>query len=106
MAALKIPAEIIDIFPYDSIRPIQDKLIQTVHSALKENKNVIIEGANGLGKTVATLTACIPIAREKNLQIVHICRTNKQADRVIAELKEIAKTTHVSGVSIRGRRVM
>ncbi|NHJ04550.1 MAG: hypothetical protein EAX90_06990 [Candidatus Heimdallarchaeota archaeon] len=106
MTALKIPVEIIDIFPYENIRPIQDKLIHTVHSALKEKKNVIIEGANGLGKTVATLTACLPIAREKNLQIVHICRTNKQADRVISELKEIAKVTPVSGVSIRGRRDM
>ena len=106
MTALKIPAEIIDIFPYDDIRPIQDELISTIYSALKEKKNVVIEGANGLGKTVATLTACIPIARERDLQIIHVCRTNKQADRVVSELKEIAKETDVSGVSIRGRREM
>ena len=106
MTALKIPAEIKNIFPYEKIRPIQDELIQTVHSALKENKNVIIEGANGLGKTIATLTACLPIAREKELKILHICRTNKQADRVVSELKEMAKVTPISGISIRGRREM
>ncbi len=106
MAAIKIPQEIQDIFPYDKIRPIQDKLIFTTYSSLKEGKNVVIEGANGLGKTVAALTACIPIAREKKLQIIHVCRTNKQADRVITELKEIAKTTSVSGISMRGRREM
>lgn len=106
MTAIKIPAEIIDIFPYDDIRPIQDELISTIYSALKEKKNIVIEGANGLGKTVATLTACLPIARERDLQIIHVCRTNKQADRVISELKEIAKETDVSGVSIRGRREM
>ncbi|MHA1156786.1 MAG: DEAD/DEAH box helicase, partial [Candidatus Heimdallarchaeota archaeon] len=106
MTTLKIPAEVIDIFPYDDIRPIQDELISTIYSALKAKKNVVIEGANGLGKTVAALTACIPIARERNLQIIHVCRTNKQADRVISELKEIAKETDVSGLSIRGRREM
>ncbi|MFW9922431.1 MAG: helicase C-terminal domain-containing protein [Candidatus Thorarchaeota archaeon] len=106
MTVIKIPAEIIDIFPYENIRPIQDKLIYTIYSALKERKNVIVEGANGLGKTIATLTACLPIARERELQIIHLCRTNKQADRVITELKEIAKETPVSGVSIRGRREM
>jgi len=86
MAAVKIPQEVKDIFPYEEIRPIQDKLILTTYTSLKAGKNVIIEGANGLGKTVAALTACIPIAREKNLQIIHCCRTNKQADRVITEL--------------------
>lgn len=106
MATIKIPQEVKDIFPYEKIRPIQDKLILTTYSALKAGKNVIIEGANGLGKTVATLTSCIPIAREKNLQIIHVCRTNKQADRVVSELKEIAKATPVSGVSLRGRREM
>ena len=106
MASIKIPKEITDIFPYEQIRPIQDKLIYTTYSSLKSGKNVIIEGANGLGKTVATLTSCIPIAREKDLQIIHVCRTNKQADRVITELKEIAKTTPISGVSLRGRREM
>ncbi len=106
MASIKIPKEITDIFPYEKIRPIQDKLIYTTYSSLKSGNNVIIEGANGLGKTVATLTSCIPIAREKELQIIHVCRTNKQADRVITELKEIAKTTSISGVSLRGRREM
>ena len=106
MTTSKIPAEVIDIFPYDEIRPIQDTLIATIHSALKEGKSVIVEGANGLGKTVATLCACLPIAREKKLQIIHTCRTNKQADRVITELKEIAKKTPVSGISLRGRREM
>ncbi len=106
MTPLNIPQEVKDVFPYDTIRPIQDKLIYTTYSALKERKNVIIEGANGLGKTVATLASCIPIAREKHLQLIHVCRTNKQADRVISELKEISKVTPISGVSIRGRREM
>jgi DNA excision repair protein ERCC-2 len=103
MAIKKLPQEIIDLFPYQQVRPIQDDLIETIYDALHERKNVIVEGANGLGKTVATLSAAIPIAREKGLQIVHVCRTNKQADRVISELKEISKKTNVSGVSIRGR---
>ncbi|TFF84261.1 DEAD/DEAH box helicase, partial [Candidatus Heimdallarchaeota archaeon] len=97
MAIKKLPQEIIDLFPYQQVRPIQDDLIETIYDALHERKNVIVEGANGLGKTVATLSAAIPIAREKGLQIVHVCRTNKQADRVISELKEISKKTNVSG---------
>jgi DNA excision repair protein ERCC-2 len=106
MTTVRIPEEVKELFPYESIRPIQDQLIQTTFSSLKQRKNVIIEGANGLGKTIAALTSCIPIAREKHLQIIHVCRTNKQADRVISELKEIGKISTVSGVSIRGRREM
>lgn len=106
MTTIQIPEEVKELFPYKSIRPIQDKLIYTTYSSLKQRKNVIIEGANGLGKTIAALTSCIPIAREKQLQIIHVCRTNKQADRVISELKEIGKKSTISGVSIRGRREM
>jgi DNA excision repair protein ERCC-2 len=103
MTQYSIDREIINIFPYENIRKIQDKLICTISSAIQSKKNVVIEGANGLGKTVATLTACLPYAKENKLQILHLCRTNKQADRVITELKEIAKKTDVSGISIRGR---
>jgi DNA excision repair protein ERCC-2 len=103
---VQIPDEVKEIFPYKSIRPIQDKLIATTYSALRDRKNVVIEGANGLGKTIATLTSCLPIAREKKLQIIHVCRTNKQADRVVFELKEMAKVKPVSGISLRGRREM
>jgi DNA excision repair protein ERCC-2 len=103
---IEIPEEVKEIFPYKKVRHIQDKLINITYDALRNRKNVIIEGANGLGKTVATLTAALPIAREKDLQIIHVCRTNKQADRVISELKEIAKVKPASGISIRGRRDM
>ncbi|MHA1743772.1 MAG: helicase C-terminal domain-containing protein [Candidatus Heimdallarchaeota archaeon] len=106
MPSVKVPEEVLEIFPYKAVRAIQDELITTTFHALKERKNVVIEGANGLGKTIAALTAVLPIAREKDLQIVHICRTNKQADRVISELKEISKKTPISGVSIRGRKEM
>ncbi|MCF2144693.1 MAG: ATP-dependent DNA helicase [Candidatus Heimdallarchaeota archaeon] len=106
MPSVKVPEEVLEIFPYRAVRAIQDELITTTFHALKERKNVVIEGANGLGKTIAALTAVLPIAREKDLQIVHICRTNKQADRVISELKEISKKTPISGVSIRGRKEM
>jgi len=106
MPQQNIPDEVLEIFPYQKVRPIQDELITTTYQALLERKNVVIEGANGLGKTVATLTAVLPIAREKKLQVVHVCRTNKQADRVVSELKAISKKAPISGVSLRGRKEM
>jgi DNA excision repair protein ERCC-2 len=71
-----------------------------------ERRSVLIEGSNGLGKTISALSACVPVAIEKNLKILYVARTHRQHDRVIEELRAIYNKHHVSGVSIRGRNEM
>jgi len=103
---IKLPSQVSEFFPYNSVRPHQDEFVSTVFNAVHERRSVLIEGSNGLGKTISALSACVPVAIEKNLKILYVARTHRQHDRVIEELRAIYNKHHVSGVSIRGRNEM
>ena len=103
---IKLPSEVTEYFPYSSVRPHQDEFVNTVFNAVHERRSILIEGSNGLGKTISALSACLPVAIEKNLKILYVARTHRQHDRVIEELRAIYKKHPVAGVSIRGRNEM
>jgi DNA excision repair protein ERCC-2 len=102
----KLPKEAKEYFPYASVRPHQDQFIKTIFDAVEERRSVLIEGSNGLGKTIAALSACLPVAVEKGLKILYVARTHRQHDRVIEELRAVFKRHPISGVSLRGRNQM
>ncbi len=103
---IKLPTEVNEYFPYTSARPHQDDFITTINQAVNDHRSVLIEGSNGLGKTISALSACLPIAIKKNLKILYVARTHRQHDRVIEELRAVYKQRPVTGVSIRGRNEM
>ncbi len=103
---IKLNKEIVKYFPYPTVRPYQDEFVETVFEAVESGHSVLIEGCNGLGKTAAALSACLPSAMSKELKILYAARTHRQHDRVIEELKAISRKQEVSGVSLRGRREM
>ncbi len=103
---IKLPSEAESYFPYSSVRPHQDDFISTIYNAVDSRRSVLIEGSNGLGKTISSLAACLPIAIKKNLKILYVARTHRQHDRVIEELRAVYKRHPVSGISIRGRNEM
>jgi DNA excision repair protein ERCC-2 len=102
----KLPKEAKEYFPYASVRPHQDQFIKTIFDAVEERRSVLIEGSNGLGKTISALSACLPVAVEKGLKILYVARTHRQHDRVIEELRAVFKRHPTSGVSLRGRNQM
>ncbi|MCW4011197.1 MAG: ATP-dependent DNA helicase [Candidatus Bathyarchaeota archaeon] len=106
MTTTALPKEVADYFPYASVRPYQDQYISTIYSAVKERRSVLIEGSNGLGKTISALSAVLPVAMEKNLKVLYVARTHRQHERVIEELKAVSKRRPVAGVSLRGRNEM
>ncbi|MEJ5327700.1 MAG: ATP-dependent DNA helicase [Candidatus Bathyarchaeia archaeon] len=103
---IKLPEAAQEYFPYTSVRPHQDQFIKTVYDAVKAQRSILIEGSNGLGKTISALSACLPIAVEKDLKILYVARTHRQHERVIEELRAVCKKHAVSGVSLRGRNQM
>jgi DNA excision repair protein ERCC-2 len=105
-ATLALPKEAAEYFPYESVRIYQDQFISTVYNAVKERRSVLIEGSNGLGKTISALSAVLPIAMEKKLKILYVARTHRQHERVIEELNAVSKRHPVAGVSLRGRTEM
>jgi DNA excision repair protein ERCC-2 len=106
MRTLKLPLEVVEYFPYTSVRPRQDQFIKTIFDAVEDRRSVLIEGSNGLGKTISAISACLPTAVEKDLKILYVSRTHRQHDRVIEELRAVFKKHHVSGISLRGRNQM
>ncbi len=103
---LKLPASVEEYFPYASVRQHQDQFIETIHTAVRNRQSVLIEGSNGLGKTISSLSAVLPVAIKKKLKILYVARTHRQHDRVIEELRAVCKKHQVAGVSIRGRNEM
>jgi DNA excision repair protein ERCC-2 len=102
----KLPNEVDEFFPYRSVRRYQDDFINAVYGAIEKRRQIVIEGSNGLGKTVSVLSACLPVVKQNDLQLLYVAKTHRQHDRVIEELKAIAKRQKVSGVSLRGRSEM
>lgn len=102
----ELPKKVMDYFPYTKVRPYQNDFTRTVHEAVENRQHILIEGSNGLGKTVAALSACLPVAREHGLRIIYAAKTHRQHDRVIEELKAISRKKAVSGLSVRGRYKM
>lgn len=105
-AETKLHKSVEEFFPYSSVRPYQDLFINTIFEAVENRRHVLIEGSNGLGKTVSALSACLPLAKENDLQILYVAKTHRQHERVIEELNAISKRQDVSGLSVRGRTDM
>lgn len=105
-----------NFFPYPQFRKNQENIIQQIEKAGKAKKNILISAPNGTGKTVIALSALLPIALEKDLKIIYMCRTHSQNTRVIKELHKISRYVRnslssddditVNGISIRGRTEM
>ena len=100
-------------FPYEQFRQDQEAIIKQLEKASKERKIVLLSAPNGTGKTIMALSALLPLAYEKNLKIIYMCRTHAQNTRIIKELTKISKILEnsklnikINGLSIRGRNEM
>lgn len=100
----QIPINAQEFFPYKNLRPSQAKLINLVNEVAQEGGHLVIEGANGLGKTISILAGALHSAKSEGRTIIYCCRTHRQADRVLEEVHKIReKGCEVSGLAIRGR---
>ncbi|MFX0028293.1 MAG: helicase C-terminal domain-containing protein [Candidatus Hermodarchaeota archaeon] len=103
----------LSFFPYEKFRKDQENLIKQIEVDSKSRKNILLLAPNGTGKTIIALSGLLPLAYEKNLKIIYMCRTHSQNRRIIKELnkvsQEIAKnkvSVKLNGISIRGRNEM
>lgn len=108
-----VPTDVLSYFPYDGFRPGQEEVLKKIHDVVSEGSHLILEAANGFGKTITSLAAVLPIARENDLKIVYLCRTHAQNQRVIEELSEVVSKSRIKGtplelgaLGLRGRAAM
>jgi DNA excision repair protein ERCC-2 len=95
-----------EIFPYSKIRVGQKELIELVENISSTGGHIVVEGCNGLGKTIGVLAGLIPSILKNDKTVLYLARTHKQIDRVMDELKVISKKVNIKGVSLRGRKEM
>ena len=94
-----------DYFPYTP-RPLQENMLKFMTKMVERRTHMVIEAANGTGKTITALAGLLPYAKRNDKKIIYLARTHSQIDRVIAELQEVSKTRKVSGIALRGRGSM
>jgi len=101
----------LDFFPYPIFRKDQEEIIGQIEKSARQGNNILLVAPNGTGKTVTALSGLLPLAHDKGLKIVYLCRTHAQSSRVIQELIKIKDSLlgtniSVAGISIRGRNDM
>ena len=100
-------------FPYKKFRETQENIVKQIEESAKNKKNILLASPNGTGKTIIALSSLLPLAIEKDLKIIYLCRTHSQNSRVIKELNKISyflaknnSNVKIKGLSIRGRNEM
>ncbi|TXT58227.1 MAG: ATP-dependent DNA helicase [Promethearchaeota archaeon] len=100
-------------FPYSEFRVSQETIIKQIEEGTRNSNNILLVAPNGTGKTIIALSSLLPVAFEKDLKIIYMCRTHSQNTRVIKELHKISNlfskrksSLKVNGLSIRGRNEM
>ncbi|MBD3229718.1 MAG: hypothetical protein GF329_16170 [Candidatus Lokiarchaeota archaeon] len=104
-----IPAQVKSFFPYPMPRPGQSLMIKTIFNHIKnKNYNILIEAANGIGKTITILSSLLPIITKENLTLIYVTRTHSQMERVMEELSQINENRNkeIVGISLKGRTQM
>ena len=98
-----------DFFPYSSYRSEQQEIIHEISLDARLKRNMLLVAPSGTGKTITALSSLLPLAYEKDLKIIYMCRTHTQSARIIKELKRIDRnlpSSNVVGLSLRGRKEM
>lgn len=78
-----------NLFPHDSIREEQDKLIKDVEESIKYGSHLIAHAPTGLGKTAAIISPALAFALKKKKNIFFLTSRHTQHKIVIDTLKQI-----------------
>ncbi len=94
-------------FPYELVRPGQDKFIADLEIALKEGRILLAHAPTGMGKTAGALSAALAYALEKNKRVFFLTNRHTQHQIAIETLKLIReKGASFSCADLVGKRWM
>lgn len=96
----------VSLFPYDTIRPMQDLLIEAIDKAVKNSSNLVVHAPTGLGKTSASLAATLTNVIDTKKTIFFLTSMHTQHDLALDTLRDIKKKHKVKvvGVDIIGKK--
>lgn len=78
-------------FPHDKARPIQEDMVQDVHDALQERKDIIMHAPTGIGKTASALAPALTHAIKNKLTVFFLTSRHTQHHIVVDTLQKIKK---------------
>jgi DNA excision repair protein ERCC-2 len=88
-------------FPFESKRPGQEELINTVSECLKDGKSLLVHAPTGIGKTVSALYPAINFAKANGLTVFFL--TPRHSQHIIA-LNTLKKMGDVKVADIVGKK--
>jgi Rad3-related DNA helicase len=72
------PFSVMELFPFDSMRPVQKQMINDIAEAIDAKKHVIAHAPTGLGKTAAALSPALNYALEHGKTIIFLTPKHTQ----------------------------
>jgi DNA excision repair protein ERCC-2 len=72
------------VFPFPQMRKHQDRMVETVSSALEQQSNLLVSAPTGIGKTVAALYASLRFAVKHGLAVIFLTSKTTQ-QKIVAD---------------------
>lgn len=92
-------------FPFDSVRPCQNDMMNDVKFAVENGRNLIANAPTGLGKTIASLYPAIEYAVNNDKTIYFLTSRHSQHKIVIETLKKMKEAgANVKAVDMIGKK--
>lgn len=79
------------LFPYETIRPIQEDMIHDIEKVLANKEHCIIHAPTGLGKSAAALAPAVTYALKNKRTVFFLTSRQTQHQLALETLKEIKK---------------
>jgi DNA excision repair protein ERCC-2 len=93
-------------FPYDEAYPNQAEAMSKVAAALDDERNVLLEGAPGTGKTLSALVPALEHARTEDKTVVITTNVHQQMRQFVADARAITRTEPIRAVVFKGKSSM
>ncbi len=94
------------LFPHESIRPIQNDMLQSVKEAIDNKESIVMHAPTGIGKTAATIAPALEYALKNDKTVFFLTSRHTQHKIVIDTLKIIEKkyNEHIVVADIIGKK--
>jgi DNA excision repair protein ERCC-2 len=96
------------LFPYETIRTEQAKMMEDVYAAIKLGKNILTHAPTGLGKTASVLSVAVPYAQKHGYTVFFLTNRHTQHQIAVETLHSMKKkhNVHISVVDMIGKKWM
>jgi DNA excision repair protein ERCC-2 len=93
-------------FPYDEPYPNQAEAMARIAEALEAERNVLLEGAPGTGKTLSALVPALEHARAEDKTVVITTNVHQQMRQFVADARAITREEPIRAVVFKGKASM